>query len=475
MRKRENQTMNDRISRMRCGLKQGLILGAGLLALSFAHAGQPNIVVIMADDLGWMDLHVQGNDRLDTPSLDQLAAEGMRFTDGYAASPVCSPTRAAMMTGLAPARLQITNHAPGHADGFVPPGKTIGEAPSVRHLDLGYETIAERLKEAGYATGFVGKWHLSHRPRNAADGPSELALRPEHQGFDLNVGGCSRGGPPSYFAPYNIPAIEGLEEGEYLPERLADECIDFVRVHRDRPFFLSWWNYSVHYPFQAPKALIEKYESRKGPGNENPTYSAMIEGMDRSIGRFLKQLDELKLASNTLVIFKSDNGSFGVDVAPLRGQKGYLWEGGIRVPWIIRWPGVVQPGTTCSEPVISTDVYPTLLDVAGLKPKRTLDGVSLLPLLTGQRKLGRDAVYFHYPNYAFHKDNRLGSAIREGDYKLIRRYDDDSIELYNLANDLGERTNIARQQPALAKGMNSKLSRWLSDVGAQMPIRPERN
>lgn len=471
MREQENRRMKEWKRTLKRLVIQCWAIAACLSCLFGVRAGQPNIVVIMADDLGWMDLHVQGNKRLDTPSLDKLASEGMRFTDGYAAAPVCSPTRAAMMTGLTPARLKITNHAPGHPDGFVPKGKTVGEAPSVRHLDLGYETIAERLKAAGYSTGFVGKWHLSHRPRNAGDGPTELELRPEHQGFDLNVGGCSRGGPPSYFAPYNIPAIEGLEEGEYLPERLADECIDFVRRNRERPFFLSWWNYSVHYPFQAPKALIEKYESRKGPGNENPTYSAMIEGMDRSIGRFLDRLDELQLASNTLVIFKSDNGSFGVDVAPLRGQKGYLFEGGIRVPWIVRWPGVVEAGSICSEPVISTDVYPTLLEVAGLKPKKRLDGESLLPLLRGQGTLMRDAVYFHYPNYAFHKDNRLGSAIREGDYKLIRRYDDGSLELYNLEQDLGERANLTGQLPQLARRLDAKLSHWLKDVGAQMPVR----
>lgn len=435
-------------------------------------AARPNIVVIMADDLGWMDLGVQGNPVVDTPYLDRLAAEGMRFTDGYAAAPVCSPTRAAMMTGLAPARLQITNHAPGHAPGLVPEGKVLAGAPWVRHLDLSHETIAERLRAEGYATGFVGKWHLSYRPRNAGDELKEIDLRPEHQGFDLNVGGCDRGGPPSYFAPYNIPAIEGKTEGEYLPERLADECIEFVRKNRERSFFLNWWNYSVHYPFQAPADLIQKYEKLKGPGNENPTYSAMIEAMDRSIGRFLEALDQMGLREKTLVIFKSDNGSFGVDVAPLRGQKGYLWEGGIRVPWIVRWPGVVKPGSLCSVPVISTDVYPTLLEVAELKPRKTLDGVSLLPLFRGEKTWQRDALYFHYPNYAFHRDNRLGSAVREGDYKLIRRYDDDSVELYNLDDDISEKVNLASRMPELAARLNAKLGRWLTETGANMPFRP---
>ncbi len=444
------------------------MVGAGLAEQS----SPPNIVVIMADDLGWMDLHVQGNDALDTPFLDRLAAEGMRFTNGYAAAPVCSPTRGAMMTGLSPARLDITNHAPGHPNAFVPKGNTLAGAPWQRHLGLEYKTIAEHLKEAGYATGFVGKWHLSHRPRNAADGLPEKALRPEHQGFDMNVGGCSYGGPPSYFEPYRIPAIADRAAGEYLPERLADECIDFVRRNQEKPFFLSWWNYSVHYPFQAPDSLIKKYEARKGPGNENPTYSAMIEGMDRSIGRFLKALDVYGLAENTFVVFKSDNGSFGVDIAPLRGQKGYLWEGGIRVPWIVRWPGKIRPGSVCDVPVVSMDVFPTVFEVVGLPLPATLDGESLLPILTETGKLKRNALYFHYPNYAFHKNNRLGSAIREEDYKLIRRYDDGSLELYHLGSDLGETTDLSQRLPLLAQRLNAKLGRWLAATGANMPNVP---
>ncbi len=418
-----------------------------------------------------MDLHVQGNERLDTPVLDQLARDGMRFTDGYAAAPVCSPTRAAMMTGLAPARLQITNHAPGHPAGMVPKGRTLAGADWIRHLALNYETIGERLSEAGYATGFVGKWHLSYRPRRAQEGPRETELRPEHQGFDVNIGGCDRGGPPSYFEPYRIPALASRREGEYLPDRLADECVAFLRENRDGPFFLNWWPYSVHYPFEAPEALIKKYEARRGPGNENPTYSAMIEGMDRSIGRVLKALREMDLEENTFVLFKSDNGSFGVDVAPLRGQKGYLWEGGIRVPWIVRWPGKVAPGTVSAEPVISMDVYATLLDLAGLRPRKALDGVSLLPLLTKGTPLDREALYFHYPNYAFHKQNRLGSVIREGDYKLIRRYEDGALELYHLASDLGEERNLIGELPELARRLDAKLGRWLAETQANFPVQ----
>lgn len=289
----------------------------------------PNIVVILADDLGWMDLHCQGNPLLDTPQLDRLAKQGMRFTDAYAAAPVCTPTRAAMMTGKSPARLAITNHAPGHRPGFVPKGQDLAEAETLTYLPLGEVTIAERLKNAGYATGFIGKWHLSHRKGADANGPWEPQLRPEHQGFNLNIGGCDRGGPPSFFEPYGIPNIPPRRKGDYLPERLADECISFLRTNQAKPFFLCWWDYSVHYPIQAPEQLIQKYRQR--PGVKDPAYAAMIEGMDTAIGRVLQELDFLGLATNTLVLFTSDNGSlFGNE--PLRANKGFLYEGGIRVP-----------------------------------------------------------------------------------------------------------------------------------------------
>ena len=428
----------------------------------------PNIVVILADDLGWMDLHCQGNPLLDTPQLDRLAKQGMRFTDAYAAAPVCTPTRAAMMTGKSPARLAITNHAPGHRPGFVPKGQDLAEAETLTYLPLSEVTIAERLKNAGYATGFIGKWHLSHRKGADANGPWEPQLRPEHQGFDLNIGGCDRGGPPSFFEPYGIPNIPPRRKGDYLPERLADECISFLRTNQAKPFFLCWWDYSVHYPIQAPEQLIQKYRQR--PGVKDPAYAAMIEGMDTAIGRVLQELDFLGLATNTLVLFTSDHGSlFGNE--PLRANKGFLYEGGIRVPWIVRWPGIVKPGSTCSVPVISTDTYSTLLEAAGLKPvpEQAPDGESLLPLLRQTGSLQRKALYFHYPNYAFHQRNRLGGAIREGDFKLIRNYDDDSLELYNLAADLGETRNLSATHPEMTQRLTAKLESWLKSSGARMP------
>ena len=450
-------------------------LAVWLVGLASSHSAPatapptpPNIVVILVDDLGWMDLHCQGNPLLDTPQLDRLAKQGMRFTDAYAAAPVCTPTRAAMMTGKSPARLAITNHAPGHRPGFVPKGQDLAEAETLTYLPLGEVTIAERLKNAGYATGFIGKWHLSHRKGADANGPWEPQLRPEHQGFDLNIGGCDRGGPPSFFEPYGIPNIPPRRKGDYLPERLADECISFLRTNQAKPFFLCWWDYSVHYPIQAPEQLIQKYRQR--PGVKDPAYAAMIEGMDTAIGRVLQELDFLGLATNTLVLFTSDNGSlFGNE--PLRANKGFLYEGGIRVPWIVRWPGIVKPGSTCSVPVISTDTYSTLLEAAGLKPvpEQAPDGESLLPLLRQTGSLQRKALYFHYPNYAFHQRNRLGGAIREGDFKLIRNYDDDSLELYNLAADLGETRNLSATHPEMTQRLTAKLESWLKSSGARMP------
>ena len=441
------------------------------LGIALCAAPQPNIVVIMADDLGWRDLHCYGNEQIDTPFLDQLAAEGMRFTDAYAAAPVCSPTRAAMMTGLAPARLRLTNHAPGNPDGFALPGSDLQEPETVRHLALSYTTIAERLSAAGYATGHVGKWHLSYvNPRGSAQ-LDQRELYPEKQGFDVNIGGNSSGGPPSYFSPYRNPALKDGAAGEYLPSRLADEAMNFVRSNRGRPFFLNWWPYSVHYPMQAPAELIAKYRQRQEV--KDPVYAAMIEGMDAAIGRFLKQLDEAGLRANTLILFKSDNGGYSGENRPLRGFKGTLYEGGLRVPWIVRWPGRVPAGSICATPVISTDCYPTLLEAAGVQPVpgSTLDGRSLISLFEQKPGFDRDAIFFHYPNYAFHKKNRLGSAMRAGDFKLITYYDNGELELYRLSSDIGEEVNLSQQHPEIVRQLKDKLDAWLRQTDARLPVR----
>jgi len=341
---------------------------------------------------------------------------------------------------------------------------------------LNHTTIAERLKEAGYATAFLGKWHLSGKSGRGGKGRQEY--EPQYQGFDLNIGGCAYGGPPTYFDPYRIYNIPPRRKGEYLPDRLGDEAMKFIRSNRDKPFFVALWNYAVHWPMEAPAHLVEKYTSRVGPGIKDARYAAMIEAMDAAMGRLFALLDELKLTDNTLVVFTSDNGGFSgvADNRPLRDGKGTLYEGGIRVPLIVRWPGVVPENTTCRTPVISTDFYPTFLEAVGLSPKpgKTLDGESIMPLLTRKGTMKRKAIFFHYPNYAWHKSNRLGAVIRRGDYKLIERYDDGSVELYNLAEDIGEKKDLAAKMPERAARMKARLDAWLKETGAQMPERIAR-
>lgn len=427
----------------------------------------PNVLLILIDDLGWMDLACQGNSNLSTPRIDAFASQGMRFTNAYAAAPVCSPTRAAILTGMSPARLHLTNHLP-HQDRFTPEDSKLNPAEMVDHLPLERVTIAERLRdEAGYATGFFGKWHL-YKGKESEFGP--LA-----QGFDVNVGGCSFGGPPTFFDPYRIDFLPNRKPGEYLPDRLADETISFIRDQKEKgkPFFAALFNYTVHWPMEAPARLIEKYKDRPETGYHDHRYAAMIEAMDGAIGRVLDSLDELQLADQTLVIFASDNGAYGGvgDCRPLRQCKGYLYEGGIRVPLIVRWPGTIKPNSVSHVPVISTDYFATILEATGLEPQREspADGESLVSVFSGAQKLKRDALYWHYPNFAFHKKNRLGSAIRVGDDKLIQRLDDGTLELYNLADDIGETKNLADANPNLAAELLQRLDAWRKDAGARMP------
>ncbi len=424
----------------------------------------PNIVFILIDDLGWMDLACQGNKLVETPNIDRFATQGVRFTDAYAAAPVCSPTRAAILTGLSPARLHITNHIPDQPR-FIPPDATLLPAKMLDHLPLERTTIAERLKKAGYATAFIGKWHLAGR--------GDPDFYPEHQGFDINIAGCDFGGPPTYFDPYRIPTLPDRRQGEYLPDRLADEAIRYMRANRDGAFMLFLWNYTVHWPMEAPQALLDKYSSRNGPGLNDTRYGAMIEAMDSSLGRVLDELDRLELTADTLVIFTSDNGGYGgvADNRPLRAAKGHLYEGGIRVPLLIRWPGVIAPGSVCQTPVISMDFFPTLLAAAHLSLNESvaLDGESLLPLLRNKGELHRDAIYFHYPNYAWHRSNRLGGAIRAGRYKLIEHFDDGSVELYDLQEDLSEQNDLAAEMPAKAAELQRRLAEWRAAAGASMP------
>lgn len=428
------------------------------------NASKPlHIVLVMADDLGWMDLHCQGNTRLRTPRLDELATQGVRFTNAYAAAPVCSPTRGALITGLAPARLHITQHG-ADTPSFWPEDRVIQPPPTEHELTHETMTLAERLKSAGYATGFFGKWHLGTDPK----------FWPTEQGFDVNLGGCGYGGPPTYFDPYRIPSLPPRKKGEYLTERLADETIEFMRRQKDKPMFVCLWTYNPHYPFEAPEELTAHFEGKEGPGLKNATYGGQLEATDRGVGRVLDEIDRLGIKEDTLVIFTSDNGGWSgaTDNRPLREGKGYLYEGGLRVPLIVRWPGVTQAGSEENTPVVSMDLTATILDAAGvaLAEGESLDGETLRPLFDGSQ-LKRDSLFFHYPHFAFHKANRPGSAIRRGQFKLIHNYDDESYELYDLENDLQEKHDLATARPELVEELSNQLTAWLNDTQAGIPTK----
>ncbi len=452
-----------------------VVLLSGLVhAEPVATRPRPHVLLIMTDDMGWSDLHCQGNAKLHTPNIDALAKQGSRFTDAYAAAPVCSPTRAALITGLAPARLNITQHG---ADGpqFWPKDRVI-QPPAVGHI-LKHKsvTLAERLHAVGYHTGFFGKWHLSGT-RVRKDDPTTggRGFYPDRHGFEINVGGCGFGGPPTYFDPYRIPTIKPRKTGEYLTDRLADEAISWMRRSKDQPMFVCLWTYNPHYPFEAPEELIGKYKGQEGRGLRNPVYGGQIEATDRAVGRVLDEMNRLGIADRTVVVFTSDNGGWSgaTDNHPLRSGKGDLFEGGIRVPLIIRWPGVTRPDTTIATPVVSMDLTATILDAAGVKlaEGEFLDGVTLKPLLAG-RSMKRRSLFFHYPHFAWHKSNRPGAAVRDGKHKLILRFDDNSTELYDLSADIGESRDLAKKQPKTTRRLHEKLEAWLTRTAAKRPTR----
>jgi arylsulfatase A-like enzyme len=427
------------------------------------------VVFILIDDLGWRDVGCNGSTFYETPNVDRLAAEGMRFTDGYAACTVCSPTRASLMTGKYPARLHLTDWIAGHAR----PYAKLSVPQWTKYLPLEEVTLAEALKPLGYATGFVGKWHL---------GDTE-ELWPLAQGFDENVGGYSRGSPPSYFAPYNIPTMKEGPAGEYLTDRHAADAVAFLEAHRDGPFLLYLSTYAVHTPLQAKKEVVAKYEAKIQADPEKAqgraVYAAMVESMDQCVGRVLDALDRLGLTKDTVVFFTGDNGGLVgslrnpiTDNSPLRAGKGSAYEGGVREPFLVRWPGVTKAGSTCAAPVCSIDVYPTILEITGAKGSeehnRSVDGVSLVPLLRGGNSLERDALYWHYPHYHPGGATPYG-AIRRGDQKLIEFFEDGHTELYDLRKDIGETTNLVEAQPELASSLHAQLIAWREAVGAQMP------
>jgi arylsulfatase A len=438
------------------------------LALAQAAARPLNFVVILVDDWGATDLGCYGSAFYRTPNIDKLAASGMRFTQAYSACTVCSPSRAALLTGKYPARLHITDWIAGHSYPWAklkPPDWTM-------YLPLAEQTIAEALKPAGYATISIGKWHLT-----TPDGDPNLL--PDKQGFDRNVGGTFRGQPPSYFSPYHIETLPDGPPGEYLTDREAMEASRFITQNKDRPFLLYLPHYTVHTPIQAKPEKVRKYEAVMNPDapQHNPAYAAMIESLDEAVGRLQQTLDQTGVADRTVIILTGDNGGWLPSTNKnlgLRAGKGSAYEGGVRVPFIVRWPGFTAPGSICGTPIIGCDIYPTLLEMAGQKPAagQVIDGVSLVPLLKQAGRSNdwkRDALFWHYPHY--HPGGATPySAIRERDWKLIEFHEDMRVELYNLAADPEEKRDLANNEPARAEKLRKRLHRWREQVGAQMPV-----
>ncbi len=422
-----------------------------------------NVVFILADDLGWTDLSSYGSTFYETPNIDRLAGQGVRFTNAYAACPVCSPTRASIMTGKYPARLGLTNYLPGTHP--TPYSKLIG-VESVQQLPLGEITLAETLKTAGYRTGIFGKWHLGGQ-----------GFGPGYQGFDTTFLPAGGG---NYFYPGwrgKNPEISG-RDGEYSTDRITDEAIRFIGSNREQPFFVYLPHFAPHVPLQAKEEDAARFKSKvkPGAGHNDPVYAGMIWSLDQNVGRVLKALDDAKIADRTVVIFVSDNGGLSAPEwllkpttsnAPLREGKGHVYEGGIRVPLIVRGPGL-RKGAVENHPVSSIDFLPTIAELTGQQSPRNVDGRSFSELLrSGKSESGR-ALFWHYPHYS----NQLGrpaSAVRQDNYKLIRFHEDQHIELYDLESDIGETKNLAASQPERARELAKLLDAWLTETGAKLP------
>jgi len=436
------------------------------LLCSFKQTSQPNIIFILADDLGYSDVGYMGKKAgVNTPNIDRLAKNGIVFTNAYAASPVCSPTRASILTGKYPATLQLTCHIPGmgmtkYIDKFNK-GQKLMEAEFVDHLPIEEVTFAEVLQNNGYKTAFMGKWHLAGGgSAYSKDGIVNANFHPEKQGFDVNVGGCAYGQPASYFSPYRNATISDGPDNEYLTDRLGDEACQFIEQNKNQPFLLFLSTYTVHTPLQAPMETIDKYSGNK--------YLAMIEKLDENVGKVLDKVSELELEKNTLIVFYSDNGGVQSN-PPLRSNKGSLYEGGIRVPLVVSYLGKIEKGIS-NVPVTSPDIFPTLLEAAGVSIERyeDVEGKSLWPYLTQKEDFEERPIYWHFPHHR-NIEMTMGAAIREGNWKLIWQFENDKLSLYNLKDDIDESKDVSNIYPEKRKRLHKQLKDWQSKINAKMP------
>ncbi len=436
---------------------------------------RPNIVMIVTDDMGWHDLSVYGSEFIETPQLDQLANDGLRFTDAYAAAPLCSPSRAAIMTGLHPITVNITEHI--HGNRPAGPNQKLQTPPIAQHLDLEFTTIAELLKQRQYQTGFIGKWHLGGGK-----------FEPQHQGFDSNIAGSYNGLPNSFFYPFfkmgEKPEIQNSsKEGDYLTDVLTDKAIEFIEKQKDTSFFLSLNYYSPHVPIEGKDSLVDKYLKKRGANSDttlpDPHYAAMVESIDINVGRILQRLKELGISDNTIVLFTSDNGGLSVeevpafakhtpptDNGPLRAGKGYVYEGGIREPLIISWPARFKEPKIITNPVVAQDFFNTIAGITG-STIATEDGKDLMTLLETGTMEDRPLIW-HLPHYSPQR-GKPATAMRLGDMKLIYFYESDTYELYNLKNDRSESNNLAASQPDLLDQLKETMQTELDRLGAQYP------
>jgi arylsulfatase A-like enzyme len=462
-----------------------LLIPVFFTAFISAAAERPNILVFLADDLGQRDLGCYGSTFHETPNIDKLARDGALFTNAYAACPVCSPTRASLLTGQYPVRTGVTDYIGAPSPTAWNRNTKLLPAAYVDRLPHETVNLARLLKGAGYATFFAGKWHL---------GPQ--THWPETQGFDINKGGADWGGPyggKKYFSPYGNPRLEDGPEGEHLPDRLASETAAFIEANRDKPFMAYLSFYSVHTPLMSRKDLEAKYKEkrerlqlkeawgREGERDvrlvqEHAVYAGMVDAMDQAVGKVLAKLDALKLGEKTIVIFTSDNGGLSTSEGwptsnlPLRGGKGWMYEGGIREPFLVRWNGTVKPGTVIDTPISSPDLLPTFAALAGAAlPNQPVDGVSLVPLLKGEA-LPERMLYWHYPHYG-NQGGAPGGAVRRGDWKLIEWYEDNTHELYNLRNDIGEKENLSAKHGDIVRELAQALDSWRKATGAKMPSK----